>query len=67
MGRTGLGKFLRLAHAMCVLFGVWRGSIIAAINASPATEQQKETLLNLVNVIDSACSAVDAVRTVWES
>ena len=53
MGRTGLGKFLRLAHAMCILFGVWRGSIIAAITESPATEQQKETLLNLVNVIDS--------------
>lgn len=67
MSRTGLGKFLRLAHAMCVLFGVWRGSIIAAIEASPATQQQKETLLNLVNVIDGACSAVDSIRTVWES
>lgn len=65
--RTGLGKFFRLAHAMCVLFGVWRGSIIAAINNSPATQEQKDKILALINTVDAACSAVDALRVTWES
>jgi hypothetical protein len=65
--RTGLGRFLFLAHAMCVLFGRWRGSIISAINASPASQEQKTQMLNLVNVIDGSCAAVDAIRTVWET
>jgi hypothetical protein len=65
--RTGLGRFLLLAHTLCVLFGRWRGSIIAAISASNATQEQKDQLLSLVQVIDSSCAAVDAIRTVWES
>ena len=65
--RTGLSRFIILAHALCVLFGRWRGSIIAAINASNATEGQKTQLLGLISAIDASCAAVDAVRTVWES
>ena len=65
--RTGLPAFFRLAHAMCRLFGVWRTSIVAAINASPANPADKAKLLELVNIVDTSCAAIDAVRTVWES
>jgi len=47
--------------------GVWRGSIVAAINASPATAEQKANLLALLDTVDTACAAIDATRTVWES
>jgi len=52
---------------MCRLFGVWRTSIVAAINASPANPADKAKLLELVNIVDTSCAAIDAVRTVWES
>jgi len=51
---------------MCRLLGVWRGSIVAAINASPATAEQKANLLALLDTVDTACAAIDATRTVWE-
>jgi len=65
--RTGLPRFLAIAHMMCRLLGVWRGSIVAAINASPATAEQKANLLALLDTVDTACAAIDATRTVWES
>ena len=67
MTRTGLPRFFFLAHAVCRLLGVWRASIIAAVNASSATPEQKAQLLSLINAVDAACAAVDATRTVWES
>lgn len=65
--RTGLGRFFFLAHQMCRLFSVWRGSIVAAINSSPADQEQKDKLLALVNAIDGACAAVAVLRPTWES
>lgn len=66
MQRNGLQRFLNLAHVLCVFFGHWRGSVIAAVNASGATTEQKAQLLGLINAIDQACSAVDSLRMVWE-
>lgn len=65
--RTGLQTFLRLAHKICVLFGVWRGPILAAIDANTsATTEQKNQLKSLITAVDTACLAIDAMRTVWE-
>lgn len=65
--RTGLGAFFKLAHGMCRLLGVWRPSIVAAINASPAPQADKDKLLGLLNAVDTACAAVDLLRPRWES
>lgn len=65
--RTGLQTFLKLAHKMCVLFGVWRGPIIAAIDANTnATTEQKNQLKALISAVDTACTAIDATRVIWE-
>lgn len=65
--RTGLPRFLYLAHLLCKLFGSYRGSILAAIEASTvATAEQKAQLIALVNAVDTACAAIDAITVVWE-
>ena len=68
MKRTGFSRFLNLAHSICVLFGVYRPKIIAAINANTnATTEQKAQLIALADTVSAACAAIDATRVVWES
>lgn len=67
MRRTGLSTFLGACHRLCVLFGVWEPRIVQAIQDNQnATPEQKATLINAINVIKGACSAVDATRVIWE-
>jgi len=65
--RTGLQTVLNLAHRVCHVYAVWRGSIIAAIDASSASTENKTLLKSALTAMDAACTAVDALRTVWES
>jgi hypothetical protein len=67
MKRTGLQTFARTVHSLCRLFGVFRGSIKAAISASNLSTSDKEKLLALIDTIDTACSAVDLIMVKYES
>jgi hypothetical protein len=64
--RTGLQTFAVTVHKLCRLFGVFRGSIKAAINASQLQSSDKANLLALVDTVDSACSAIDLIMVKYE-
>lgn len=65
--RSGLSTFLRTCHGLCVLFAAWKGTMVAAIDASSATPENKQKLKDLIDTIQDACSAVDSIRVVWEN
>lgn len=64
--RTGLQSFLNTAHYLCGLFGRYRGSIVTAIDASNLSLENKNKLKDLMAAVDTACSAIEAIRIVWE-
>lgn len=65
--RTGFQTFLKLSGKLCKLFGVYRGSITAAVNASTLSAEDKAKVLAIISTIDSACAALALVTITWES
>lgn len=65
--RTGFQTFLRLSEKLCRLFGTFRGSITAAVNASTLSAEDKAKVLAIISTIDSACAALQLVTITWES
>lgn len=66
-GRNGLATFAKAVHGLCRLLGVFRGSIIAAVNASSLTTERKAELTGLIATIDTACAAIDLIMVRYES
>jgi len=67
MQRSGLGTFAKSVHGLCRLLGVFRGSIIAAVNASSLPADRKAELVALIATIDTACAAIDLIMVRYES
>lgn len=65
--RTGFQTFLRLSEKLCRLFGTYRGSITAAVNASSLSDADKAKVLAIITTIDTACAALQLVTITWES
>ena len=65
--RTGLQTFLRLSEKLCRLFGTYRGSITAAVNASSLSDADKAKVLAIITTIDTACAALDLITVTWET
>lgn len=65
--RTGFQTFLRLSEKLCRLFGTYRGSITAAVNASTLSAPDKEKVLAIISTIDTACAALQLVTVRWET
>ena len=65
--RTGFQTFLRLSEKLCRLFGTYRGSITAAVNASSLSDADKTKVLAIITTIDTACAALQLVTITWES
>jgi hypothetical protein len=59
--RTGLQTFAKTVHKLCRLFGVFRGSIVLAVNATSLSSGDKAKLISLIETVDTACSAIDLI------
>ena len=64
--RTGLQAFSKIAHSLCRLLGTWQGSIVAAINASSLSSEDKTAAINYIAAANSACGAFVQLMTKWE-
>ena len=65
--RTGLQAFSKSAHGICRLLGRWQPSIVAAINASSLSTEDKASAVSYVNAANAACGAFVQLMTRWES
>lgn len=66
-GRTGVQAFATAAHGICRLLGRWQPSIVAAINASSLSTEDKSAAVGYVNAANAACGAFVQLMTRWES
>jgi len=64
--RTGISAFSKAAHGICRLLGRWQPSIIAAINASSLSAEDKASAVAYVNAANAACGAFVQLMTKWE-
>jgi len=64
--RNGLATFARTVHFLCRLLGSFRGSIVAAVQASSLSVERKAELQALIGTIDTACAAIDLIMVRWE-
>ncbi len=64
--RTGFSTFLNVAHRLCLLFARFGGSISVAIEASNASQADKDKLHAAMAAIAAACAVVDLIRPNFE-
>lgn len=64
--RTGLQAFIMGAHYLCGLYAKWYPSMVAFINASDTTSQQKSNAIAALDAVNSACAALELYRVVYE-
>lgn len=64
--RNGLQAFLKLCHRICKLLGVWQSSIIAAVNATSLTSDQKTEIIGVINAVNTACDAMVQIMQKYE-
>lgn len=65
--RTGLQAFSKAAHGVCRLLGRWQPSIVAAINASSLSSEDKAKAIEYIAAANTACGAFILLMTKWES
>lgn len=64
--RTGLQAFAKAAHGICRLLGTWQPSIVAAINASSLSTEDKAAAVSYVTAANNACNAFNLLMTKME-
>lgn len=67
VARTGLQVFSRTAHKLCGILVKWRPSIVAAINASSLSSEDKAAAVTYITAAESACNAFNLLMTKFES
>jgi hypothetical protein len=64
--RTGLPTAVALCRKFCKLLAVFKPSIIAAINASALSSEDKATAIATLNAIDAGCDAFTQLAVKFE-
>lgn len=64
--RTGLQVFARTAHKLCSVLVKWRPSIVAAINASSLSAEDKSAAITYITAAENACNSFNLLMTKFE-
>lgn len=64
--RTGLQAFTKICQKACKLLAVWQPSILAAINGSSLSSEDKVLAAATISAINSSCDAFNALMVKWE-
>lgn len=67
MARTGMQAFTNICKKACKLLAVWQTSIIAVINASPLTAEEKTLAIDTINAINASCDVFVQLAVKWEA
>jgi len=65
-GRNGVSTLLTLIKGICRIYTSFSESIIAYVNGSNLSSEDKITLINWLNLASSACAIVSNLRYSYE-
>ena len=65
-GRIGMSTTIKVVQALCKIYGTYQAKIIAYVNASTLTSDQKASVISWLNLATEICGLLTSIQVVYE-
>ena len=65
-GRNGVSTLLFIVKRMCHIYTSFSGQIVAYVNGSSLSSEDKTTIINWLNLASTACTILSNLRYSYE-